>query len=63
MKLSLLSFASSFWWPARMRRRCRRHPLPRRRPVEAREGAVFGDEAVAGARMGSLGTAPGVPLI
>jgi hypothetical protein len=63
MKSSMSSFASSFWWPARTRR-CRPHPHPRRRHhVEAQARAVFDDEAATGARMGSLGTAPGVPLI
>jgi hypothetical protein len=41
----------------------RPHPPRRRRPVEARVGAVFDDEAATGARMGSLGTTPGVPML
>ncbi|KAK1618782.1 hypothetical protein QYE76_024299 [Lolium multiflorum] len=64
MKSSLSSLASSFWWLARMNRRCRPHPPRSRcRPMEAQAGAVFDDEAAAGARTRSLGTAPGVPLI
>jgi hypothetical protein len=64
MKSSMSSFASSFWWPARMRRHYRPHPPRcRRHLVEAQAGAVFDDEAAAGAQTGSLATAPSVPLI